>query len=219
MKLEDFGLSLRACNTLKRARIFTMEELSMMCAMSGEDAFMAVQRLRGCGVTTALEIVDRLEAYLRNKGKESGALPRVYADMGKVIAIDFDGCLCDHRFPDIGEPHWGVIRKALDEKKHGARLILWTCRDGAFLDAAINACKSWGLEFDAINDSTEDWKVRFGSNPRKVGATEYWDDRAVKMDGTYLFGNESDTKASGKMSRQRMTGLQEGRKGTGKHEN
>lgn len=26
-----------------------------------------------------------------------------------VIAVDFDGTLCEHRFPDIGEPHRDVI--------------------------------------------------------------------------------------------------------------
>lgn len=129
---------------------------------------------------------------------------------GKVIAIDFDGCLCENCFPYIGAPHWPVIRKALDEREHGARLILWTCRDGAVLDAALAACKSWGLEFDAVNDSLEEWKVRFDGNPRKVGATEYWDDRAVKMDGGFVFGQGAEP--SGKMARQRMTGLRESRK-------
>lgn len=218
MRLEDFGLSLRACNALKHSGIYTMEDLSGYCAMSGRDAFMAIQKIRGCGVTLSLEILDKLECYLKQEGKKHGIPERAAVNMGKVIAIDFDGCLCENKFPDIGAPHWGVIRKALDERKHGARLILWTCRDGTFLDAAVNACKSWGLEFDAVNDSLGDWKVRFGSNPRKVGATEYWDDKAVKMDGTYLFVNNSDTKANAKMSRQRMTGLQESRKQEEKHE-
>lgn len=31
----------------------------------------------------------------------------------RVIAVDFDGCLCDNAYPDIGEPNWRVIEAAL----------------------------------------------------------------------------------------------------------
>lgn len=61
----------------------------------------------------------------------------------------------------------------------GAGLILWTCREGTLLQAAVDACKGWGLTFDAINESLPDWIEAYGTRPRKVGATEYWDDRAV----------------------------------------
>lgn len=99
--------------------------------------------------------------------------------MTKTIAIDFDGTLCSNEFPNIGKPHMGVIYAAIKAQYNGAKLILWTCREGELLDAAVKACEEWGLTFDAINDSTPEWKEMFGSDPRKVGATEYWDDRAV----------------------------------------
>jgi len=97
----------------------------------------------------------------------------------KVIAIDFDGCICTNRYPDIGTPNWEVIHKALEEKSNGAKLILWTCRMDNYLQDAVNACKEWGLEFDAINDNIQEWKDAWGDNPRKVGANEYWDDKAI----------------------------------------
>ena len=99
--------------------------------------------------------------------------------MRKAIAIDFDGCLCVSAFPQIGAPHWDVIRKAKQEQEAGAGLILWTCREGEQLQAAVDACERWGLHFDAINESLPDWIETFGTRPRKIGATEYWDDRAV----------------------------------------
>lgn len=101
----------------------------------------------------------------------------------KAIAIDFDGCLCENAFPAIGAPHWDVINKAKAEQDAGAGLILWTCREGDHLTAALEACASWGLRFDAVNDSLPEWKAMFRNNPRKVGATEYWDDKAVKNAG------------------------------------
>lgn len=108
------------------------------------------------------------------------------SDYKKAIAIDFDGCLCSNAFPEIGAPHWDVIAKAKMEQKNGAGLILWTCREGLSLQEAIDACSIWGLEFDAVNESLPEWIEAFGNNPRKVGATEYWDDRARPVCEGYL---------------------------------
>lgn len=99
----------------------------------------------------------------------------------RVIAVDFDGCLCDNAYPDIGAPNWQVIDAALKERADGAALILWTCREGDMLQQALDACKGWGLEFDAVNDSLPKWKETWKNDPRKIGATEYWDDKAVRM--------------------------------------
>ena len=101
--------------------------------------------------------------------------------MRKVIAIDFDGCLCSSAYPNIGKPHREVIEEALAEKANGTALILWTCREGQQLQEAVEACKRWGLSFDAVNDNLPEQVSAFGSNPRKIGADEYWDDRAVHI--------------------------------------
>ena len=101
--------------------------------------------------------------------------------MRKAIAIDFDGCLCAEAYPEIGEPNWPVIQRAKQEQQAGAGLILWTVREGQLLQDALDACKRWGLTFDAVNESLPDWIVAYGNRPRKVGASEYWDDRAVRL--------------------------------------
>ena len=101
--------------------------------------------------------------------------------MRKAIAIDFDGCLCTDAFPAIGEPNWPVIKRAQAEQRAGAGLILWTCREDQLLLDAIAACESWGLTFDAVNESLPDWIEEFETRPRKVGASEYWDDKAVRL--------------------------------------
>lgn len=100
------------------------------------------------------------------------------ATMQKVIAIDFDGTLCENKYPEIGLPRWGVIFKALSEQENGAALILWTCRTGKELNDAVEACAKWGLTFDAVNKNLPSWVDTWNNDPRKVGATEYWDDRA-----------------------------------------
>lgn len=101
--------------------------------------------------------------------------------MRKAIAIDFDGCLCTDAFPEIGEPNWTVINRAKAEQRAGAGLILWTCREGQLLLDAVEACRNWGLTFDALNESLPDWIEEFQTRPRKVGASEYWDDKAVRL--------------------------------------
>ena len=102
--------------------------------------------------------------------------------MSRAIAIDFDGCLCENAWPEIGAPNWPVIQRAIEEQKNGAELILWSCREGELLNAAVQAAEEWGLHFDAVNDNLPSWKKVWGNNPRKIGATEYWDDRAVRME-------------------------------------
>ena len=37
------------------------------------------------------------------------------------------------------------------------------------------------MELDAVNDSLASWKRYFGNDTRKIGATEYWDDKAVNV--------------------------------------
>lgn len=69
-----------------------------------------------------------------------------------AIAIDFDGILCQNAYPDIGDPNWDTIHQALKEQSNGAKLILWTCREGRSLERAVAACAGWGLTFDAVNE-------------------------------------------------------------------
>lgn len=100
----------------------------------------------------------------------------------KVIAIDFDGTLFElGEFPEFGKPRWDIINRAKAEQANGAALILWTCRTDEDLADAIKACEAVGLQFDAINNSLPEWRTAFDNEPRKVGATEYWDDRAVSV--------------------------------------
>ena len=125
----------------------------------------------------------------------------------KVIAIDFDGCICENNWPNIGMPNWNVINQAKAERQNGAKLILWTCREGERLTEAVKACADWGLTFDAVNDNLESAKAEWGNNSRKIGATEYWDDKAVRMDKSFI-----PLTVDKKITRQKLTGLQRSRK-------
>lgn len=95
----------------------------------------------------------------------------------KIIAIDFDGTIFETEYPKILRPILPVIEMAKARKVAGDKLILWTCREGPELEAAIQACREEGLEFDAVNDNLPELKEKWQNNPRKIAADEYWDDK------------------------------------------
>ena len=78
-----------------------------------------------------------------------------------VIAVDFDGTIVEHRYPSIGKELPFAIETLLKLKEDGHRLILWTVREGKYLDEAIAFCRERGLEFYAINrDYPEEELIR-----------------------------------------------------------
>lgn len=102
----------------------------------------------------------------------------------RIIAVDFDGTLSLAPYPYLGEPNRPVIKELLRRKKEGAKLILWTCRTGDELAAAVAWCRLQGIEFDAVNENLPEVIESFGGeDTRKVVADEYWDDHAVNIGG------------------------------------
>lgn len=108
----------------------------------------------------------------------------------KVIAIDFDGTIFETEYPKILRPILPVIEMAKTRKAAGDKLILWTCREGPELDAAVEACRGYGLEFDAVNDNLPELKEQWGNNPRKVAADYYIDDKNLVFEPVY-YGNDT----------------------------
>ena len=49
-------------------------------------------------------------------------------------------------------------------------------REDELLDEALEWCAEHGIEFDAVNDNTEEQKEMYGNNPRKIYADIYIDD-------------------------------------------
>lgn len=111
----------------------------------------------------------------------------------RVIAVDFDGVLCEDQWPQIGPEKKDIIELAKFWKQVGAALILWTCRCGEQLDEAVAWCRERGLEFDAVNENLPERVAFYGSESRKISADEYWDDKArglfgLMYDSGILFG-------------------------------
>ena len=68
-----------------------------------------------------------------------------------VIAVDFDGTIVEHRYPEIGEeiPFAIETLKMLIADRH--KVILYTMRNGELLDEAVKWCSDRGVEFYAVN--------------------------------------------------------------------
>jgi hypothetical protein len=101
----------------------------------------------------------------------------------KIIAVDFDGTLCENHWPEIGEPNKELIDYLLKEQSMGSRIILWTCRAGEELQKALQWCRAHSLYFDEVNNNLPSILVEFKyEDTRKIFAHEYIDD---KMCGTF----------------------------------
>ena len=96
-----------------------------------------------------------------------------------VFAIDFDGTVCENKYPEIGKPIQPIIDFCKTMKADGHKLILWTCREGEMLHSATSWCFWQGLIFDAINTNLPERIEQYGTDPRKIGADFYVDDRNI----------------------------------------
>ena len=98
-----------------------------------------------------------------------------------IVAVDFDGTLCENAFPEIGKPKMDVIDTIKEYKSYGWKIILWTCRNREYLDKAVEWCEAHGLEFDAINENLPEVEELFGGYTRKIFADVYIDDKNVLL--------------------------------------
>lgn len=92
-----------------------------------------------------------------------------------IIAVDFDGTLVGHMYPDIGRENPNAFRVLKKLQEAGNPLILWTMRDGAKLQEAVDYCTERGVTFWGVNrNPTQDW-----TTSPKAYAPIYIDDAAL----------------------------------------
>lgn len=113
-----------------------------------------------------------------------------------IIAVDFDGVLCDHQFPNIGAPKYEVIslvRQLIDLKQE---VVLWTSRTDAELQNAVDWCDNYGLHFCAVNENAPSniakYREKYPNGTRKVFADVYVDDHSLG----YVTNRKVDTTKS-----------------------
>lgn len=92
------------------------------------------------------------------------------------IAVDFDGTVVEHEYPRIGN----TIPLALESLKlfqeRGARLLLWTMRDGNELDDAVFFMRRNDIKLFGVNENPS--QKHWTKSP-KAYAHVYIDDAAA----------------------------------------
>lgn len=94
-----------------------------------------------------------------------------------IIAVDFDGTIVEHRYPEIGpeKPFAVQTLRMLMAEHH--QLVLWTVREGRLLDDAVNWCRERGIEFYAVNrEYPEETTTTNDHFSRKIKADVFIDD-------------------------------------------
>lgn len=97
-----------------------------------------------------------------------------------TIAVDFDGTIVEHRYPEIGNelPFATETLRMLIKDHH--RLILWSVREGDLLQEAIDWCHERGVDFWAVNrDYPEEEENKNNHFSRKIKADYFIDDRNI----------------------------------------
>lgn len=117
-----------------------------------------------------------------------------------IIAVDFDGTIVEHCFPEIGEPVPFAFDVMKELQAAGCRLILFTMRsdhladavsdeghpaDREYLTEAVEFCRTNGIEFWGVNINPEQHSW---TNSPKPYAQMYIDDAAF---GCPLVQNEN----------------------------
>lgn len=96
-----------------------------------------------------------------------------------TIAVDFDGTIVEHCYPEIGNEVPFAIDTLKMLSKEGHRLVLWSVREGHLLDEAVAWCRERGLEFYAVNKDFPEETRKHDNYSRKLKADLFIDDRNV----------------------------------------
>ena len=95
-----------------------------------------------------------------------------------IIAVDFDGTIVTHEFPNIGRLKPGAVDALKAFKKAGHKIIIWTCRQGDSEKECRMFLINNKIPFDTVNTPIP------GSDlgTRKLYADVYIDDKGLRYE-------------------------------------
>lgn len=104
--------------------------------------------------------------------------------MPMTIAVDFDGTVVTHKYPQVGETVPGAVETLRRIHEKGNRIVLWTMRHGKELEDAVKWYEENGIPLFGVNRNPE--QDSWTQSP-KAYAQIYIDDAAIgcplKFDG------------------------------------
>jgi hydroxymethylpyrimidine pyrophosphatase-like HAD family hydrolase len=96
----------------------------------------------------------------------------------RIIAVDFDGTIVEHRFPKIGKLRSEIVEMMKQEKENGTIIIIWTCRKGIFESRMKKFLDENDIPYDYIN---ENYPGLDFITSRKIYADCYIDDKGENV--------------------------------------
>jgi ribonucleotide monophosphatase NagD (HAD superfamily) len=98
-----------------------------------------------------------------------------------IIAVDFDGTLVEHRYPEIGVLKTGALEAMKAFKKDGHKIVIWTCRAGKEEMAVRQFLIQNDIPFDSINTPAPGTDL----GTRKIYADVYIDDKGIRFEDNW----------------------------------
>lgn len=105
------------------------------------------------------------------------------------IALDFDGTVVEHRYPEIGKTNGNCVEILKDwVTNKGVKLILDTMRSGKELDDAVEWFKNNGIELYSIgkDKNQESWTssnkcyANYSIDDRNIGCPLIMDSEGIR---------------------------------------
>lgn len=104
----------------------------------------------------------------------------------RIIALDFDGCVVTHAYPEIGKDA-GAIPWLERLQAAGHKIVLHTMRDNETLAEAVTWLRDRGVIVDTLTDAMHAQKW---SRSQKLHANLYIDDMGAGMPLKWLEGEK-----------------------------
>jgi hypothetical protein len=98
-----------------------------------------------------------------------------------IIAVDFDGTLYLAGIRGKPKINKRLLLDLSAKQRHGATVILWTCRGGKSLSEAINILYSHGFTPNFVNCNAPKAIAMMGRDSRKIYADVYIDDKNLLL--------------------------------------
>lgn len=97
----------------------------------------------------------------------------------RTIAVDFDGTIVEHKFPEIGTIKGNVVDRIREWYEQGHTICIWTCRTEKYAEEAQQFLYDNNIPYHFFNENPN---CSFDDNCRKILANIYLDDRALNVD-------------------------------------
>lgn len=96
-----------------------------------------------------------------------------------ILAIDFDGTIAEHSWPELGAIRPGAAEYINKLYEEGYYIIIWTCREGEHLDWIADYLNNHKINYHLINEHNRDVFNFYKNDTRKIFADIYIDDKQL----------------------------------------